>query len=248
MTSAEHSENRYEALELDLISCLDVDQLLNLEIECVEIAKVLRLERFKTYTLTGVGLLVGFALLYILPARLVGSALGLMASVVVFKEDELKYALRFTLGNGKTFAVHEWMCMIENPFELRYWNEVKSGVHGKVEAVPVRLTKSDRQARHMAEQGIVGHLMKTYGVPIVFVVIGGFVISGVIVEFKWILLIGGFAAMVPYWLHRLSAGIPGAAVSAERIDPNESCEGNAYRTVVQVLDSKGVPHGARRIR
>lgn len=146
--ATETAIDRYTQLEVELIQTLPTQLLEELHQGLVQAATDEHLKRRNWRFQAAIYFLVASALIFgvvSLFSTTVEAAkalcfLNMATAAFYFGRSEMEIptfytvGLRFSLEDGKTFAVHEWCCKPDNPPALRHWKQALTGEYGPIMA------------------------------------------------------------------------------------------------------------------
>jgi hypothetical protein len=249
MTQTVQALERYTALERELIERLPTEKLVHLQDQCVEVAKALRADELRRLLPFGLACLATAAMCFWGFNEgiciMVIAAWGLFPLICLDDARQNGFGLVFALGNGETFSVHEWNQKADDTPRLRFWQEVRDGLHGPFEVSAMRLKFSQKVAMMFAYGNggriVFGKLLGYASSVFVLTMLGGVMFSGG--KAAIIAIVLGVGCILTYLRGTRIAWLP-----PEKLDPAAVSVGQAYRAIVQVLDARGPERGQRRSR
>ena len=150
--------DRYIQLEHELVQLLTTEQLEELHQALVKLATDVALERRNDNVIAATRIVlldtVVFVLLWtISDAAKALSVVSLFNSIFIIWHGikrgiefpiHLTAGIVFSSANGQSFSVHQFYSKADDPDALRYWREVRDGMHGPIAATVSLLTPEQK--------------------------------------------------------------------------------------------------------
>lgn len=240
MARTTQAKERYEQLQSELLNVMSSEDLQRLEQDCVQIARVVRLQGLTTVAKLGGLFIVCYMVISVLP-----SATGFMAFLLCIAVGllftftpsiGLGFGLVFRASNVEDFSMQRWLTQPDNNAALRIWQDFRDGTRSGFQASAEPLSINDRVRINLMQYMEISMVLTMAVVAVIF-----YFMLVKMTHLWWI--VGAFMIV-----RLLFNGYIAPKLGAFTLNPDDLCLGNSYRTIVQVIDARLANESNRRVR